>query len=125
MEGLVVTPTMCLSRTSCSRLPLRSRSRDRSSSQIETPAAESSASASDMGAPQLPVVLPDVLPSLDSDACAAATTRSPVRPNWSYRTVYGAEAPKCSIATHSPYAPTHSCQPCDTAASTDTRACTS
>ena len=81
---------------------VRSRSRDRSSSQMETPAADSSASGSVMRTPQLPVVLPDVLPSLDSEACAAATTRSPVRPNWSYRTEYGAEAPKCSSATHSP-----------------------
>src|ERR687886_302235 len=39
--GLVVTPTTDDSRISCSRLPVLIRSRDRSSSQIETPASES------------------------------------------------------------------------------------
>ena len=46
--GLLVTPTTCLSSTSSCRLPVRSRSRLMSSSQIETPWAESSASMSDM-----------------------------------------------------------------------------
>src|SRR4051812_16228554 len=44
MVGLLVTPTTQNSSTSCCRLPLRMRSRERSSSQMETPAAESSAS---------------------------------------------------------------------------------
>src|SRR5688500_16558766 len=101
IDGFVVTPTTCLSLTRSAGLPVRRRSRDRSSSQIETPAADRSASASDtLVLLQLPVVLPDVLPSLDRDACAAATTRSPVRPNCSYRTLYGADAPKCSSDTH-------------------------
>src|SRR5687768_3040967 len=41
--GFVVTPTTFQSRISSSRLPLVSRSRDRSSSQIETPAPDSAA----------------------------------------------------------------------------------
>src|SRR3954451_7341186 len=44
--GLVVTPTTEYSSTSDCRLPLRIRSRERSSSQTATPAAESSASLS-------------------------------------------------------------------------------
>src|SRR3954451_698325 len=39
MVGFVVTPTTCLSRMSAARVPVTSRSRDRSSSQIETPAS--------------------------------------------------------------------------------------
>src|SRR5436190_3408857 len=39
--GLDVTPTTCLSRTSISRLPVTRRSRERSSSQIATPASVS------------------------------------------------------------------------------------
>src|SRR5687768_2518800 len=45
MDGLVVTPTTERSRTSSARLPERSRSRDRSSSQTATPAADRSARA--------------------------------------------------------------------------------
>src|SRR3954466_14222615 len=41
IDGLVVTPTTCWSRTRSARLPVSMRSRDRSSSQIETPASES------------------------------------------------------------------------------------
>src|ERR1700754_5220079 len=44
MLGFVVTPTTCLSRISSARLPVTSRSLDMSSSQIETPAADSSPS---------------------------------------------------------------------------------
>src|SRR5690606_25661787 len=43
MLGLVVTPTTFFSSMSLARLPLFRRSRDRSSSQLETPAAESAA----------------------------------------------------------------------------------
>src|SRR5689334_23265596 len=43
MVGFVVTPTTCWSRISPARLPLVRRSRDRSSSQIDTPASESAA----------------------------------------------------------------------------------
>src|SRR4051794_12858212 len=43
MVGLVVTPTMLYSSTSDCRLPLRMRSRDRSSSQTATPAFDSCA----------------------------------------------------------------------------------
>ena len=39
--GFVVTPTTCLSLISSARLPVSIRSRDRSSSQMETPASES------------------------------------------------------------------------------------
>src|SRR6478672_8863690 len=39
MVGLVVTPTTCLSRNSSASVPRTNRSRDRSSSQIETPAS--------------------------------------------------------------------------------------
>src|SRR3954454_18101704 len=46
MLGLVVTPTTLYSSTSACRLPLRMRSRDRSSSQTATPAFDSSASLS-------------------------------------------------------------------------------
>src|SRR6478672_12094373 len=45
--GLVVTPTTCLSATRAARLPVSMRSRDRSSSQMLTPAAESSARGPD------------------------------------------------------------------------------
>ncbi len=38
--GLVVTPTTCLSLISSARLPVSIRSRERSSSQMETPASE-------------------------------------------------------------------------------------
>src|SRR5947209_5868421 len=48
MVGLLVTPTTCLVSISSCRLPVRSRSRLMSSSQIETPWAERSASGSDM-----------------------------------------------------------------------------
>src|SRR5690348_2346176 len=41
--GLVVTPTTLNSSASCFRLPVRMRSRERSSSQTATPAPESSA----------------------------------------------------------------------------------
>src|SRR6266480_3630216 len=47
--GLVVTPETCLSRTSAARLPLVSRSRRRSSSHTDTPAARSLASESVIG----------------------------------------------------------------------------
>ena len=40
--GFVVTPTTCSSLTRSARLPVSMRSRDRSSSQMETPASESS-----------------------------------------------------------------------------------
>src|SRR3954447_11177213 len=43
MLGLVVTPTTLYSSTSCCRLPLRIRSRERSSSQTATPAFDSCA----------------------------------------------------------------------------------
>ena len=39
--GFVVTPTTCLSLISSARLPVSIRSRERSSSQMETPASES------------------------------------------------------------------------------------
>src|SRR5207247_9685804 len=47
--GVVVTPETCLSRTSAARLPLVSRSRRRSSSHTDTPAARSLASESVIG----------------------------------------------------------------------------
>src|SRR3954467_15718017 len=53
MVGLVVTPTTDLESSSRCRSPLRSSSRDRSSSQMETPCSDSWASASVMR------VLPD------------------------------------------------------------------
>src|SRR3954468_11449110 len=46
MVGLVVTPTMLYSSTSDCRLPLRMRSRERSSSQTATPAFDSCATFS-------------------------------------------------------------------------------
>jgi hypothetical protein len=50
---LLVTPTTCLFATRSARLPVFSRSRLMSSSQIETPAADSSASAVLVSVPHL------------------------------------------------------------------------
>ena len=49
--GFVVTPTTCEVWTRSARLPVSSRSRDRSSSQIDTPASESCCKRSVMGFP--------------------------------------------------------------------------
>src|SRR5689334_19033561 len=51
MVGFVVTPTTYLSWTNAARLPVSMRSRDRSSSQIETPASDRAFRRSLMGAP--------------------------------------------------------------------------
>src|SRR6516164_9012595 len=53
--GLVVTPETCLSRTGAARLPLISRSRLRSSSHTDTPAARSLASESVIGSSEIVV----------------------------------------------------------------------
>src|SRR3954451_16175494 len=49
--GLVVTPTTCFSLISSARLPVSIRSRERSSSQMETPASESACRRSVMVPP--------------------------------------------------------------------------
>src|SRR3954447_16049189 len=55
MVGFEVTPTTCWSRRSASSPPLCSRPREMSSSQMETPAAESSANLSVMSCLLWPV----------------------------------------------------------------------
>ncbi|SLI60611.1 Uncharacterised protein [Mycobacteroides abscessus subsp. abscessus] len=72
--GFVVTPTTPRVRTSSARLPDRMRSRDRSSSQTDTPAAANAAMFSFCAMSCYPFTFSSV-------RCAAATTASSVKPN--------------------------------------------
>ncbi len=55
---------------------------------------------------------------------ASCTTRSEVRPNFSYRTSIGAEAPKWSTPIACPRGPTYRSQPREVPASRETRTVT-